>query len=154
VFGKEWLSTEEIKKIAAKAAHQARCYAYEGGKQRICTQELSYDYIDVSPVITYISADTFYNDFQIIRYVRKMPAEDFIAGRIKLDVYGRDKKIPGVKGAILTEKPYQFSDPFDEEETKSIFKEKKGVDVCIIYSVHQPEKCQSGIHSPLGLIWE
>jgi hypothetical protein len=105
-------------------------------------------------VITHIPADTFYNDFRIISYVKEMPAGPFAVGGLLLDVYGGERKVPGPKGAFVISPLHQFSDPFDEEEAKKIFKEEKGVEVCIIFPVHWPVKCESALHSPLGLAWE
>ncbi|KPJ62773.1 hypothetical protein AMJ44_15195 [candidate division WOR-1 bacterium DG_54_3] len=152
VIGKGWLSEQKIKQIAAKAAHHAKYYVYEGGRQKIQTRKLDYDYIDVSPTITHIPADTSCNHFRIIRYIRKMPAGDFVVGQITLDVYGGEK-VPGGKGVIPTRLEL-FSNPFDEKEAKRVFKEKTGEDVCIIFLAHWSEKCESGITSPLGVKWE
>jgi hypothetical protein len=162
VFGKGWLSEEEIKKIAYEAADSARQYDMDStGKQIISFCKLDFDSIQIIPVTFIIltevppmfpSLPTLNEDhkrFYLVKYFK----DGLLVGEGNIDVYGSERYPGGKNGwAWAVKEPHPLPEGiFDQKRAKKIFEEKTGESVCLItlvkYYIEQPVT----IHTPLGI---
>jgi hypothetical protein len=161
VIGKGWLSEEEIKKIAYKAADSARQYDMDStGKQIRSFCKLDFDSIQIIPVTSIILTEVppMFPSLPILNedhkwfYLVKYFKDGLLVGEGKVDVYGGDC-VPGGKIVRVVKEPHPLPEGiFDPERAKKIFEEKTGESVCLITLVQYYIEPVTA-YTPLGILY-